>query len=150
MFDIFKSDQESKTLQECLAFSFSDSTQITETRAIDLGTLRDAGEDLPDTRKEIRAISNIIDGQYYFGSQAIEANFKKNAGQYSILHLALHGDVDNEQPENSKLYFTKSKDALEDNLLYSHELFALDIPAELTVLRPVIQERVRLPKEKAL
>ena len=134
LFGTLKSDQESKTLQECLAFSFSDSTQKAETRTIDLATLRDAGEDLPGTRKEIRAIANIIDGQYYFGSQAIEANFKKNASKYNILHLALHGDVDNERPENSKLYFTKSKDTLEDNLLYSHELFALDIPAELTVL----------------
>ncbi|MBQ0740050.1 CHAT domain-containing protein, partial [Aquimarina celericrescens] len=61
-------------------------------------------------------------------------NFKKKANAYSILHLALHGEVDNERPENSKLYFTKSTDTMEDNMLYSHELFALDIPAELTVL----------------
>ncbi len=124
--------------QECLAFSFSDSTQLAknkdQTHQMSLATLRDLGEDLPGTRKEIKAISNIIDGQYYYGSQAIEANFKKNAGQYNILHLALHGDVDHERPENSKLYFTKTKDTLEDNLLYSHELFAMDIPAELTVL----------------
>ena len=120
--------------QECLAFSFSDSTQIAESKTMSMATLRGAGDDLPGTRKEIKAISNIINGQYYYGSQAIEANFKKNAGQYNILHLALHGDVDNERPENSKLYFTKSKDTIEDNLLYSHELFALNIPAELTVL----------------
>ncbi|WP_108867766.1 tetratricopeptide repeat protein [Aquimarina aquimarini] len=123
-----------KTLQECLAFSFSDSTQTTDTRAVSLATLRATGDDLPGTRREIRAISEIIDGQYYYGSQAIEANFKKNAGQYNILHLALHGEVDNEHPENSRLYFTKDKDTIEDNYLYSHELFAMDIPAELTVL----------------
>ncbi len=129
-----KQQEQTEQLQECLAFSFSDSTQTGETRAMSLAALRDAKGDLPGTRKEIRAISNIIDGQYYYGSQAIETNFKKNAGQYNILHLALHGDVDNERPENSKLYFTKNKDTIEDNLLYSHELFALDIPAELTVL----------------
>ncbi|WP_132065880.1 CHAT domain-containing protein, partial [Aquimarina spinulae] len=134
LFNSFKSDPETKPLQECLAFSFSDSTQTTDSRTMSMATLRDAGDDLPGTRKEIKAISDIIDGQYYFGSQAIEANFKSNAGQYNILHLALHGEVDNERPENSKLYFTKSKDTIEDNLLYSHELFALDIPAELTVL----------------
>lgn len=134
LFTTFKSDLDTKPLQECLAFSFSDSTQTAETRTISMATLRDAGGDLPGTRKEIKAISDIIDGQYYFGSQAIEANFKSNASQYNILHLALHGEVDNERPENSKLYFTRSKDTIEDNLLYSHELFALDIPAELTVL----------------
>ncbi|PKV48484.1 CHAT domain-containing protein [Aquimarina sp. MAR_2010_214] len=134
LFTTFKSNRETKPLQECLAFSFSDSIQTAETRAMSMATLRDVGDDLPGTRKEIKAISDIIDGQYYFGSQAIEANFKSNAGQYNILHLALHGEVDNERPDNSKLYFTKSKDTIEDNLLYSHELFALDIPAELTVL----------------
>ncbi len=120
--------------QECLAFSFSDSTQTTETNIMRLATLRDTSDDLPGTRKEIKAIADIIDGQYFFGSQAIEANFKKHANHYGILHLALHGEVDNEHPENSKLFFTKNKDTLEDNLLYSHELFALDIPAALTVL----------------
>ncbi|MBG6132257.1 CHAT domain-containing protein [Aquimarina sp. EL_43] len=127
-----KSEQLTQQRQECLAFSFSDSTITTNTMS--LAALRSTGIDLPGTRKEIKAISNIIDGQYYYGSQAIEANFKKNAGRYAILHLALHGDVDNERPENSRLYFTKSKNTIEDNLLYSHELFALDIPAELTVL----------------
>ena len=123
-----------KTLQECLAFSFSDSTKTNDSAMVSLATLRDTEDDLPGTREEIRAISNIIDGQYFYGSQAIETNFKKNAEKYNILHLALHGEVDNERPENSRLFFTKSKDSLEDNLLYSHELFALDIPAELTVL----------------
>jgi len=99
-----------------------------------LGALRATGEDLPGTRKEIKAISSIVDGVYYYGKEAIEANFKKDASKYGIVHLALHGEVDNEIPQNSKLYFTKSKDTIEDNLLYSHELFALNIPAELTVL----------------
>ncbi|GAA4277411.1 tetratricopeptide repeat protein [Aquimarina mytili] len=127
----------SKSLEvrnECLAFSFSDSTQLANSKTMSLATLRDAGDDLPGTRKEIKAISNIINGQYYYGTEAIESNFKQNANQYSILHLALHGDVDHKNPQNSKLYFTKSKDTIEDNLLYSHELFALNIPAELAVL----------------
>ncbi len=134
LFSPVKNNVTSEIRQECLAFSFSDSTQTTDTRAISLSTFRNSKMDLPGTREEIRKISDIVDGQYYYGSQAIEANFKKNVGQYNILHLALHGEVDNERPENSKLFFTKSKDTIEDNLLYSHELFALDIPAELTVL----------------
>ncbi|WP_025742466.1 CHAT domain-containing protein [Aquimarina pacifica] len=119
---------------ECLAFSFSDSTLTTDTRTIPLASLRKSNIDLPGTRKEIKAIADIVDGAYYYGSEAVERNFKKEAKQYNILHLALHGEVDNEHPENSKLYFTKNKDTIEDNVLYSHELFALNIPAELTVL----------------
>ncbi len=129
-----KTSKTSKIRNECLAFSFTDSTQLTNSKTMSLATLRDTGDDLPGTRKEIKAISTLVNGQYFYGSEAIEANFKQNAGQYSILHLALHGDVDHKNPQNSKLYFTKSKDTIEDNLLYSHELFALDIPAELVVL----------------
>ncbi len=139
--------------QECLAFSFSDQRAMTEetktidTHTIPLATLRNTSADLPGTRKEIKAIADIIDGTYFYGKEAIEANFKKNASQYSMLHLAVHGEVDHERPENSRLYFTKSKDSIhnstsnasndsiaEDNFLYAHELFALDIPAALTVL----------------
>lgn len=133
LFAPFKSDLQSKKRQECLAFSFSDG-EIINANTMSLAALRATNYDLPGTRKEIKAISDIIDGQYYFGSEAIEANFKKNAGQYNILHLALHGDVDNEHPENSKLLFTKGNDTIEDSYLYSHELFAMNIPAELTVL----------------
>ncbi|MBQ0733991.1 CHAT domain-containing protein [Aquimarina celericrescens] len=134
LFNSFQNQKRSGVARECLAFSFSDSTNIAETKMMSLATLRDAGDDLPGTRKEIKAISDIIDGQYYYGSQAIEANFKNNADKYNILHLALHGEVDHEHPENSRLFFTKSKDTLEDSFLYTHELFALNIPAELTVL----------------
>ena len=129
-----KNPKEATTLQECLAFSFTDSTQIKTTNTLLLSDLRNSIVDLPGTRKEIKAIADIIDGQYYFGSQANETNFKKNAGKYNIIHLALHGEVDNENPKNSKLYFTKNKDTIQDNTLYSHELFAMHIPAELTVL----------------
>lgn len=132
--DFQKNNQAQEIKKECLAFSFADSTATAENRSVSLATLRDTGDDLPGTRKEIKAIANIIDGQYFYGSQADEANFKENVGQYNILHLALHGEVDNENPQNSKLFFTKSKDTIEDNELYSHELFALNIPAELTVL----------------
>ncbi|MEW7290981.1 tetratricopeptide repeat protein [Aquimarina sp. 2304DJ70-9] len=126
--------KKSELLKECLAFSFSDSINISKGQTLSLATLRNSNIDLPGTRKEINAIANIIDGEYYYGNQAIETNFKQNANRYNIIHLALHGEVDHKHPENSKLYFTKSKDSIEDNILYSHELFALDIPAELTVL----------------
>ena len=120
--------------KECLAFSFSDATNVSNSKTIRLETLRNTKEDLPGARKEIKAISKIIDGQYYYGLEAEEANFKQNANQYSMLHLALHGEVDDIKPQNSKLYFTKGKDTIEDNMLYNHELFALNIPADLVVL----------------
>ncbi|WP_025742449.1 CHAT domain-containing protein [Aquimarina pacifica] len=134
LFSPFKQKLQTEKQDGCLAFSFSDSANVVTSKNISLATLRNTGDDLPGTRKEIKAIADIMDGQYYFGTDADEATFKKNANRYKILHLALHGEVDNKHPENSKLFFTKSKDTIEDNLLYGHELFALDIPTELTVL----------------
>ncbi len=134
LFNPFQEQKQEIKQEGCLAFSFSDSTNVVKAKNMSLAALRDTGDDLPGTRKEIRAIADIIDGQYYFGADADEANFKKNASKYKILHLALHGDVDNERPQNSKLYFTKSKDTIEDSYLYGHELFALNIPSQLTVL----------------
>ena len=125
---------DSKIKQECLAFSYSDLATNYDNTIMELAVLRNTNADLPGTRKEIRAIADIIDGQYYYGSEASERNFKDQAGKYNILHLALHGEIDNQHPENSRLFFTKNKDTLEDHSLYAHELYAFDIPAELTVL----------------
>ncbi|MBG6130370.1 CHAT domain-containing protein [Aquimarina sp. EL_43] len=131
---IYKSITTSEIRKECLAFSFSNEDSLSVGNQMDLEVLRDAHEDLPGTRKEIKKIATIVKGRYFFGSQAIEQNFKNNLSDYNVLHLALHGEVDDQNPENSRIYFTKTEDSLEDNILYSHELYALNIPAELTVL----------------
>ncbi len=135
IFNTTKSNsKEKEQLEECLAFSFSNTESAAGTNSISLAAFRDTGDDLPGTREEIKSISKIFDGQYYYGSQANEANFKVNSERYKIIHLALHGEVDDQDPQKSKLYFNKSKNTIEDNLLYAHELFALNVPAELTVL----------------
>ncbi|MEP3210685.1 MAG: CHAT domain-containing tetratricopeptide repeat protein [Maribacter sp.] len=120
--------------KECLAFSYSDSLPISTAESISLSTLRNSKKDLPGSRLEITEIAKIIEGDYYYGSKASESNFKKNANKYGILHLAVHGEVNEQEPENSRLYFTKSNDSIEDGFLYGHELFAMNLPAELTVL----------------
>lgn len=128
--------QESNSLRkECLAFSFSnpDSSPIGGD-IIDFELLRNSDDDLPGTRDEIKNIANLVKGRYFFGDQAIERNFKNNITSYNVIHLALHGEIDHINPENSRIYFTKAKDSIEDNVLYSHELYSLQIPAELTVL----------------
>ncbi|WP_025742735.1 CHAT domain-containing protein [Aquimarina pacifica] len=125
-----------KIENECLAFSFTkeESKKSSQNSAIAMSQLRNKDKDLPGSREEVRAISDIIEGQYFFGNQATETNFKKNASKYNILHLALHGEVDNENPQNSKLFFTETKDTINDNTLYTHELLAMQIPSELTIL----------------
>ncbi|MBC31150.1 MAG: hypothetical protein CMH48_09915 [Muricauda sp.] len=126
--------QETKNIEELLAFSFlGDANDVTGDQ-LELSTLRNSEIDLPGTREEIKEISKIFDGAYFYGGSALESAFKLNAGNYSFLHLALHGEVDDENPEDSKLYFTKSDDENEDGYLYAHEIFNLDLPAEMAVL----------------
>ncbi|MBQ4820659.1 CHAT domain-containing tetratricopeptide repeat protein [Aquimarina sp. MMG016] len=121
-------------LNECLAFSFSDVDAVSENKEITLNTLRSSKSDLPGAREEIKAISSIVEGTYFYGDTAIESNFKKNANRYTFLHLAVHGELDDKNPENSKLYFTQVQDSIQDNYLYNQEIYNLSIPAELAVL----------------
>lgn len=127
-----KPNQELKA--ECLAFSYSYGED--QSSILNLQTLRNSDVDLPGTRKEIKAISQVYDGKYYIGNEANEQQFKAEADQYQLIHLAVHGEIDAIDPFNSRIYFTQTEELeeREDNTLYAHELYALDIPADLVVL----------------
>ena len=73
-------------------------------------------------------------GDAWLGSDASESNFKKQAGQYAIIHLASHAMVDDGHPQYSKILFAADPDSLEDGALEVSELFNLSLPAELVVL----------------
>lgn len=134
LFDDFKKRETKGLKDECIAFSYSITDSI-KNNSMPLSKLRNSKIDLPGTRKEISEISKIFDGMYYYGVDANEINFKKNANQYKLVHLALHGEVDNISPKNSKIYFTDIEiKEQEDNILYAHELYAVNIPASLVVI----------------
>jgi len=115
-----------------LAFSYGEKQQ---SEPVALSKLRNKkAEDLPGTRAEIRAVSDVFDGKYYYGDKASEAAFKNNSRNYSIIHLALHGEIDDKYPNNSKLVFTHEKDTVEDGYLYAYELYGMKINADLAVL----------------
>ncbi|MGH1386527.1 CHAT domain-containing protein [Kordia sp.] len=119
---------------ECVAFSYtSKDTILKNNNTIALSKLRNTQVDLPGTRKEIQEISNILEGTYFYGNAANEMNFKKYAGNSNILHLALHGDIDNNNSNNLKIYFSEGSPN-DDDKLFGHELYSLHIPANLVVL----------------
>ncbi|MEO9853796.1 MAG: CHAT domain-containing tetratricopeptide repeat protein [Reichenbachiella sp.] len=117
-----------------LAFSFNKDEKGAEGDSIPLRTLRGIADDLPGSRAEIKAISSLVDGEYYYGNLADKVNFKKNAKDYSILHLALHGTLNEDYPMNSKLQFTSNKDSIDNGALYAYELYNMSLNAELAVL----------------
>lgn len=119
-----------ETLKSCLAFAPKYNNPNVPVSSSTFSTLRD----LPGAREELKNISELINGKYFSGKSATEANFKENASEYSVLHLAMHGFADAENPLNSRLVFNSKGSGTEDNILYAYELFSLNINARLAVL----------------
>ncbi len=92
-------------------------------------------KDIPGSQEEVKAINEIFSGvDVYRGDMATERIFKEKAGQYAILHLAMHTLVDEENPMFSKMVFTNVKDKDEDNLLNTYEIYNIPLNAQLAVL----------------
>ncbi len=83
---------------------------------------------------ELEEIRKYFSGNFLTGSSATEKVFKKEAGNYRILHLAMHALVDHENPMRSSLVFTHVPDSLEDAMLQTHELFNMELSADMVVL----------------
>lgn len=128
----FDQKKESKKLSNgILAFSFNELD--TAEHAVSYSNFRDLNQSIPGTSKEIISISNIWDGEYYFGDKATESEFKRKGEKHSILHLATHGYQNEKFPENSFLQFSSS-DTINDGRLYSYEIYNLKLNADLAVL----------------
>ena len=89
---------------------------------------------IPGAQVEVKNLKKIIRSKVYDGENATEENFKKYAGNYSILHLAMHTIINNKNPLYSKLVFYRTKDTVEDGLLNTSELFGMQLNADLAVL----------------
>lgn len=102
----------------------------------DLSVLRDQLGNLPGALNEVQSIAKLgLEGQFFYGPEANEAQFKQLAQEYPILHLAMHGTADETNPLYSYLSFGEQRpQSKEDQTLYAYELQALSLEAELTVL----------------
>jgi CHAT domain-containing protein/tetratricopeptide (TPR) repeat protein len=89
---------------------------------------------LPAARKEIEALNQQMNGLFLFDAEANEANFKKNAPNYSIIHLALHGLLNSNSPILSSLAFSENSDSAENNFLQAYEISKMKLNAQLVVL----------------
>ena len=100
--------------------------------------IRQKVKNLPGAHQEVAFLKETYRGDYFFDEQASEHRFKTLAttSDYSVLHLAMHGWVDAQQPALSNLVFTYQADssAEEDNLLHAYELNLLNLQADLVVL----------------
>lgn len=89
---------------------------------------------IPGVLEEIDEISKIVASDIYTGKEASETVFRRVAGKYDLLHLAMHTVVDNNNPMFSKLIFTDTTDSINDGLLNTFEIFGLRLRARMVVL----------------
>lgn len=89
---------------------------------------------IPGVFDEVAAIKSMFPTDVYSGLSATETNFKRVAGNYDILHLAMHTVIDNKNPMYSKLIFSQTDDTLNDGLLNTNEIFGLKLKAKMVVL----------------
>ncbi len=89
---------------------------------------------LSGTKEEVNIISKLYKGRIYENKRASEENFKKFAGNYNIIHMAMHTVVDDKNPMYSKMVFTLGEDSAEDGLLHTFEIFGIKLNASLVVL----------------
>lgn len=95
-------------------------------------TLVRSGElPLPGAKEEVEQVSKLMRGDAFIGKQASKAHFLQLAPQYQMLHLAMHGLIDNENPLFSTLVFSPDSS---DYLLKAAELYNMKLQAELVVL----------------
>jgi CHAT domain-containing protein len=83
---------------------------------------------------EVKNIKNLLGGgQIWLNGDATKSAFMKNAPQCGILHLAMHGAIDENNPLNSGLIFSVS-DTSKDNFLSGYDLFSMQFKTQLAVL----------------
>jgi len=82
-----------------------------------------------------QGLSNSLSAKVMVSEEANEANFKAMAGEYGIIHLGTHTEINNTSPLYSKLVLSKSNDSAgEDGYLHAYEIYKLQLRAELAVL----------------
>lgn len=89
---------------------------------------------LPNAQKEVEVLSEAYQGYFCQGIHATERFFKEKAGDYAVIHLAMHGLLNEQSPILSSLAFTEDSDSLENNFLQAYEISKLQLNADLVVL----------------
>jgi CHAT domain-containing protein/tetratricopeptide (TPR) repeat protein len=91
-------------------------------------------EEIPFAREEARYVSDLLSGTLVDGSNAKESFFKQVAGNYDIIHLAMHTVLDDDKPMKSTLIFSPDSSAGNDRFLETYEIYGIPLKARMVVL----------------
>jgi CHAT domain-containing protein len=111
---------------------------------------RSAFNPLPYSGIEAYSASQLWGGDFLQEEAATEDQFIQLAGDYRILHLATHGEANDEVGEYAYLAFTEVKDSLENELLYIKDIYNLQLNADLVILSACQTGTGRLQKGEGI
>ena len=110
-------------------------SKVTDRAAIDHGFLGYVRQ--PFALAAAQRIGDLLSARTLFGEEASERQFRTMAPRYDILHLGTHAEVNDRMPMFSRLVLGKDgagNDADSDGYLHAHEIYGLDLDAQLAVL----------------
>lgn len=99
---------------------------------VQLVAMRDLGL-LPHAPEEIKAVGRLFSGKTWLNEAATKVNFTNHASESGIIHLALHGVLDQQNPMRSHLVFQPDVQGVE-NRLFASELYNFRLNARMVVL----------------
>lgn len=100
--------------------------------------------------EEVEEVSSVMDGLAYTGPAASKEKFLETASQASILHLAMHSLIDDDQPDYSQLVFSTIDSSNSSSALHAYELYNTRLDAELAVLSACNTGTGRLAKGEGI
>jgi CHAT domain-containing protein len=126
-----RASQKRRTKNNLMAMSYSPGIPSID-KSIETGGINE----LPYTAREIASLgARFQNADFMLVERATENQFKEKAPDYSVIHLAIHGQADTVDRYNSRLIFRSQDDGPEDGMLLAYELYNLDLSNnQLTVL----------------
>ncbi len=89
---------------------------------------------LPAAREEAEYVSEITRGTLFTDSSATDSNYKKMAGSFDIIHLAMHTYIDIQNPIMSRLFFSGLNSNSSLNSMSAFEIYGISLKAKMVVL----------------
>ena len=90
---------------------------------------------LPFSSAFAEKLETIFESIVFIGNESTVENFKKNAGNHSIIYIGTHAESNNQFPEYSRMFFAKDLDKpMADNSLYLYDIYNQNLNSDLAVL----------------
>lgn len=126
LWNILRQDQaKSSTSEKIVTFApnYSKLPPKNATRSL----IRAGLYDLADAKREAKTISALLGGKLYENQEANRANFLKSTTTYSLHHLAMHSQLEDDYSKSALVFAGNKK-------VYFDELYQLNFPSKLVVL----------------